>query len=362
MFATFAGGYNRKPLPGLPDDLGEAEIALREGRLDEDGYRDAADAFVREILGEMAVVKLSMVGEGGVRAPDRVLPLIRGIGGLSDGGPATLPDGEPVTRPLVTGFIDWRGPIHVRDWEFAAGETELPVKQTLIGPYTLGVLAEPAPGPRRTQIARSLAEALNAELRALADAGCPFVEIDEPLALEIGSDTSEWQTFQWTQERLLDGLDGTGIHPSLGLWGGQIDPAGYGGLIDLPYASYLVDVLAGAPAWRFIDAVPAARGIIVGAADAMTEHWDETEVLVRAMAWAAEGDRGSARVGVAPNGGLWRLPRHFAHRKCQRMGEAVEIAGAGPLQDVAFALEEHPERSWQPEMRAMASAVSEARG
>jgi len=152
------------------------------------------------------------------------------------------------------------------------------------------------------------------------------------------------------------------VRASLALWGGHVDPAGYGPLIDLPYASYLVDVLAGASAWRFIDAVPPVRGIIVGAGDASTITLDETEVLVRAMAWAAEGERGQTRVGVAPNGSLDRLPRHFAHRKCLRLGEAVEIAGAGPLQDVAFALDENPAESWQPEMRAMALAVSEARG
>jgi len=123
-----------------------------------------------------------------------------------------------------------------------------------------------------------------------------------------------------------------------------------------------VDVLAGPSAWRFVDAVPPARGIIVGSADARTERLDETEVHVWAMAWAAQEGRGSDRVGCSPNGSLGLIGRHFAHRKCLRLGEAVRIGSMGPLQEVAEALDENPAESKLPELRAMARAVESARG
>ena len=132
-------------------------------------------------------------------------------------------------------------------------------------------------------------------------------------------------------------------------------------LIELPYSSYLVDVLAGPPAWRFIAAVPPQRGIVVGAGDAHSETMDETEVLVWAMAWAAEGERGSQRVGLAPNASLCLVPRHFAHRKLLRVGEAVSIANMGPLHDVAEALEPKPLASKMAELRTMAEAVMAGR-
>ena len=53
------------------------------------------------------------------------------------------------------------------------------------------------------------------------------------------------------------------------------------------------------------------------------------------MAWAAQGGRGQERVGLAPNGSLGFVSRHYAHRKCSRMGEAINIARMGPLQAVA---------------------------
>jgi 5-methyltetrahydropteroyltriglutamate--homocysteine methyltransferase len=350
------------PLPAQPDVLGQAERDLLGGQIDEATYRQAADEFVREVLNEMAVVELGIVGEGGVRARDRVVPWIEGLDGLAAGGATTLPDGEPVTRPVAGGPVTWRGPLTVRDWQFADGETALLVKQTLIGPYTLAALTEPASGSRRAALAMAFGEALNAEIRALAAVGCPMVEVDEPMATQIGDDAAEWRAFHVAHERLGAGFgDGATTHLSLGLWGGAIDPCGYSSLVDLPYQSYLVDVLAGPSAWRFIDRVPATRGVIVGAGDARTEALDETEVLVWAMAWAAQGERGPERVGVAPNGSLAFVGRHFAHRKCQRLGEAVRIGSMGPLQEVAEALDERPTKSKMPELRAMAAAVTQAR-
>jgi 5-methyltetrahydropteroyltriglutamate--homocysteine methyltransferase len=362
MFATFAGGYSRKPLPAQPDLLGVAERDLIAGRIDEDRYREVADEFVREVLNEMAVVGLGIVGDGGARAPDRVLPWIDGLDGVARGGQTTLHDGERVTRPIVEGTVRWTRALTVRDWRFAQDEAELPVKQTLFGPYTLAALAEPTSSRRRASLADAFGDALNAELRALAAAGCPMVEVDEPMALQIGDDAAGWRTFRAAHDRLSTGLDGEpAIHLSLGLWGGEIDPSGHATLIELPYRSYLVDVLAGRSAWRFINSVPATRGIIVGAGDATTGTPDETEVLIWAMAWAAQGERGPDRVGIAPNGSLVGLDRHFAHRKCLRLGEAVRIASMGPLQNVAEDLADAPERSKLPELRTMAAAVAEAR-
>ena len=66
------------------------------------------------------------------------------------------------------------------------------VKQVLVGPYTMARLAEPG-GASREVLALALAEALNAELLALAAAGCPIIQIDEGALTTIGDDEAEWQ-------------------------------------------------------------------------------------------------------------------------------------------------------------------------
>ena len=128
-----------------------------------------------------------------------------------------------------------------------------------------------------------------------------------------------------------------------------------------PNVSYLVDVLSGTDAWRFIDAVPIERGIVCGVADATRATLDEVEVMCWAMAWAAAGGRGSDRVGIAPNGSLARIDRLAAKRKIERLGETVRIASMGPLQDVAEALDPEPGASKMAELRTLAAAVIAAR-
>ena len=191
-----------------------------------------------------------------------------------------------------------------------------------------------------------------------------MIEIDEPLALQIGDDASEWRAFSGRARSALTGghrRRSDGPHLSLGLWGGEIDRAGHAALLDAPYLSYLVDVLAGPSAWRFIASVPPERGIIAGSADATTEshamrprstsgRWPG-----RRRAIAARARRAARRTGRSA-----QIGRHFAHRKCGRLGEAVQIAAMGPLQDVAEALDEHPEASRMPELRALAEAVAGA--
>src|SRR6266513_3563293 len=57
-------------------------------------------------------------------------------------------------------------------------------------------------------------ERLREVVIALAAAGCPLVEIEEPAAIRIGDDAAERGHFQDAHRRLTDGLPGS-LHLSL---------------------------------------------------------------------------------------------------------------------------------------------------
>lgn len=68
-----------------------------------------------------------------------------------------------------------------RDWRVAQAATDRPVKITLPGPMTISdTTADCHYGDPRA-LAMDLAQALNGEIKALADAGCRHVQIDEPI-------------------------------------------------------------------------------------------------------------------------------------------------------------------------------------
>jgi methionine synthase II (cobalamin-independent) len=359
LFATVAADYPREPRAGEPDVLADADQRLADGEIGPLEHLDVARGFARVVLEEQELSGLAMLTDGGVAYADRLRPLVEGLGGTSLDSSVALPDGADVHVPRFARAPAWDGPITVADWRWADTAMDQLVKQVVIGPYTMARLAEPGPVPRGV-LALGLAEALNQELRALAQAGCPLIQIDEGALTTIGDDEAEWQLYEETQRRLTAGLDDH--HLSLGLYRGAVHPAGHRSILDGPYHSYLFDAYGGPDAWRFAFAVPAELGLVVGALDAATSVRDETEVMVWAMAWAADADRTTDRIGIASNGSLRAIGRHPTRRKCELMGEAVRIASMGPLQEVAEALDPTPLESKMAELRDLAASVDAARG
>ena len=83
--------------------------------------------------------------------------------------------------PVVVGPIRAQAPFLPSDWKAAQELTDRPVKITLPGPVTIGnACADVHYGNDRKGRGADIAEALNAEIKALADAGCRYVQIDEP--------------------------------------------------------------------------------------------------------------------------------------------------------------------------------------
>ncbi len=84
----------------------------------------------------------------------------------------------------------------VNDWRFAEEAAGRPVKITMPGPMTVSDTTADAHYNDAVHLATDLAKALNAQVTALADAGCTNIQIDEPIfarkpkeALEYGIDT-----------------------------------------------------------------------------------------------------------------------------------------------------------------------------
>lgn len=99
--------------------------------------------------------------------------------------------------PTIRGPVMARGDsVLVRDWQVAQAVSDRPVKITLPGPMTISDTTADEFYNDPARQAADLAQALNAEVRALAAAGCRYIQIDEPIfarkpeaALAYGVDT-----------------------------------------------------------------------------------------------------------------------------------------------------------------------------
>ena len=104
-----------------------------------------------------------------------------------------------VDLPSITGKVTGQdNSTLVRDWQVAEAAAGRPVKITLPGPMTISDTTADVHYNDDAALARDLADALNGQVRALADAGCRFIQVDEPIfarkpdaALAYGVETLE---------------------------------------------------------------------------------------------------------------------------------------------------------------------------
>lgn len=83
--------------------------------------------------------------------------------------------------PTIVGPVKAREGFLVHDWRRAQAFTDRPVKMTMPGPMTIGDTTADAFYDDPQKLGSDLAAALNREVLALADAGCRYIQIDEPV-------------------------------------------------------------------------------------------------------------------------------------------------------------------------------------
>ncbi|MCC2110744.1 MAG: cobalamin-independent methionine synthase II family protein, partial [Hyphomicrobiales bacterium] len=85
-----------------------------------------------------------------------------------------LPTIAAAVAPRNEHFLD-------RDFRVAQSFTDRPVKITVPGPLTIMDTTANVHYDNEAKLARDLADALNFEIRALAEAGCRYIQVDEPV-------------------------------------------------------------------------------------------------------------------------------------------------------------------------------------
>jgi hypothetical protein len=201
------------------------------------------------------------------------------------------------------------GPLEA--WRTTAARADRLVKAVVAGPYS----------------GRSDGTAERRAVLDLAAAGCRWIEIQEPDAVEIGADAERRARFAGLHRALTADLDG--VHLSLAITGGAANDAGIDTLLAGAYASLGLDLIAGPDNWHLAVAAPAERGIIAGVVAPRAGSDDGPEVMLWAAGYAAStGGRGGDRVGLGTAGSFAGLPWDVAAAKVRRLGEAARLATA----------------------------------
>lgn len=192
LTTTTIGAYPKPASVRIPDwfDPGamDSSVATRDyvsaiGRLGAEAARIIAGG-VRQVIADQVACGIDIPTDGEVKRENYVHYHCRHLDGF---------DFENLTHrvlrngayesdlPTVRGPVKARAPFLSEDWKIAQSFTERPVKITLPGPMTIADTTADAFYNDPEALGRDLAVALNAEILALAEAGCTYIQIDEPL-------------------------------------------------------------------------------------------------------------------------------------------------------------------------------------
>jgi 5-methyltetrahydropteroyltriglutamate--homocysteine methyltransferase len=108
--------------------------------------------------------------------------------------------------PTITARIEPRGNHFLdRDYKLAQQFSDKPVKLTVPGPLSIIDTTANSFYSSERELAFDLADALNYEIRALADAGCKYIQVDEPLFVRKVDDALAFGVE--CLDRCFDGID-----------------------------------------------------------------------------------------------------------------------------------------------------------
>jgi methionine synthase II (cobalamin-independent) len=208
----------------------------------------------------------------------------------------------------------------VEAWRATQVLTDRAVKQALPGPFSSGASAE--------DVAEVVA--------ALAEAGVPLIEIEES-GLDRLRDDAERSRFRDLHQQLLE--TATGTHLSLSIVGGAPAESTWPTVLQLPYASLAVDLIAGPDNWNLATRLASERGVIAGVESARDVD-EPKEILLWAAYYAAStGGRGRDRVGIGSAGSWANLAWEVALRKMRLLGEVARLAAMPPSEELRRSLD-----------------------
>jgi methionine synthase II (cobalamin-independent) len=323
VFAVVHGAWPRVSPDGV--DLAALEADVAAGRADGTVLQEAVERLVADVVAVQVEAGVELVTDGQVRWPDMAMTVVTGLADATGG-----------RHPLLEA------------WQATASLTDRAVAQAVPGPYSMGRraadgddLGEAADigGSGRPDRTLALADALASEVRALAEAGCPVILVEEPGAVDVGEDEAERALFAEAQRRLL--ALAPDAHATLVVSGGSAHLAGPHAILGTPYRSFLFDLIDGPDNWYLVRATPGDRGIVCGALRVLeppTE--DQAPLLVWAAGYAAStAARGPSRVGLSNATPLRGVSPATARALVRELGRGARLAAMTPARAVEAGLD-----------------------
>jgi len=323
MIATSVGNYPKVAEGGYGTKLIGAITKWQRKELDDGQLEQVFQEITRAVIKEQEDAGLDLLTDGQIRWEDLVTPMARKLEGFEINGLTRFFNNNVYyRRPVLHRAPRRTGPILVEEHRFAAGCTGKPVKAVLPGPYTFVKLSEDQHFKTERAFVLAMAEILNAEAKALAEAGAPFIQFDEA-ALGFGT-----PNMKLVVEALNVATEGVKATTSVCTYFGGLNGA-FDALFGAKVDVVGLDVVSEPKTLAALKRVKVGKGLALGCVDARNtklESVTELHALFGIVAKRVPVDH----LYVNPNCGLEFLPHAQALAKLRRVGEAAStFVGSG---------------------------------
>ena len=251
----------------------------------------------------------------------------RAVTSDDEGKPKVPPKFE---QPRVVAPLTWKGPLLADALAFTRSVTDRPVKVTLIGPASLALRLVDEHYGDLGDLARGIADVLNQEIRSLVAAGAAVIQLDEP---EVHFRHSAVEPFAAEViDRALHGVEArTTVHMCYGYARNIAEKR------ETPVYDRALELLAS----TVTDAISleyeqpghgpglleraGAKDVVLGVLNLATDAPVETVEHIAGRARDAAAVVGPERLSLAPDCGMWFLPRATALAKITAMEQAARV-------------------------------------
>ncbi|MFQ5971056.1 MAG: 5-methyltetrahydropteroyltriglutamate--homocysteine methyltransferase [Alphaproteobacteria bacterium] len=191
VLTTTIGAYPKPDFIPVPDWFGNADGTARHpttgylealARMGEEGESLFARG-TRQVMEDQVGAGIDIPTDGEIRRENYIHYHCRHIDGIDfDTLASTTMRGHyAAALPTITGPVKARDHLLADDWRLAQSFTDRPVKITLPGPMTIADTTANAYYDDEEELGADLARAVNAEVLSLAQAGCTWIQVDEPV-------------------------------------------------------------------------------------------------------------------------------------------------------------------------------------
>ena len=163
-----------------PDYLVKARAEYAKGKIPPEELLELERKATKFWIETQVKLGVDVLVDGEMYRGDMVAYFAERLPGFTEGGLVRSYGNRYYHKPIITGEVEWPGPVTVEWWKYAQSLTKKPVKGMLTGAYTIMDWSFNEHYPDRHATALALAAVVRKEVEALIAEGCKIIQIDEP--------------------------------------------------------------------------------------------------------------------------------------------------------------------------------------